>query len=107
MGQSGMTRAPEKEDAVPAGQQERQDGGSPDSKPRGAPWRRRRGQEQPAPPWRVEGMPDDKQEQQDDHRNWPRFWLILLGLLIINRSCRRRCSVRRARRCPTHTSWAS
>ena len=96
MEQSGMTRAPEREDAVPAGQggraangppagqPERQDGSSPDPQPRGAPWRRRRGQEQPAQPWRVEGMPDGKQDQQDDRRNWPRFWLILLGLLIIN-----------------------
>src|SRR5215469_16615017 len=84
MEQSGMTRAPEREDAVPAGQPERQDGGSPDAQRRGAPWRRRRGQEQPAQPWRVEGMPDDKQDRQDDQRNWPRFWLILLALLIIN-----------------------
>jgi cell division protease FtsH len=96
MEHSGTTRAPRREDAAPAGQQapaayappagqpERQDGSSPDSQPRGTPWRRRRGQERPAPPWRVEGVPDGKQDQPGDRRNWPRFWLILLALLIIN-----------------------
>jgi cell division protease FtsH len=70
--------------APPAGKPETQDGSSTDSARGGAPWRRGRGQQQPAQPWRVEGMPDGKREQQDDRRNWRRFWLILLGLLIIN-----------------------
>src|SRR5215469_1774235 len=96
MEDSGTTRAPQREDAAasgqqapaayspPAGQPERQGGSSPDSQPRGAPWRRRRGQGQPAPPWRVEGVPDDKQDQPGNRRKWSRFWWTLLALLIIN-----------------------
>jgi|SRR5271165_2452214 len=29
-------------------------------------------------------MPEDKQDQAGGRPNWPRFWLILLGLLVLN-----------------------
>jgi cell division protease FtsH len=36
----------------------------------------------PAPPWRVEGAPDQKPPRQ--RSNWTRFWWLLLALLIVN-----------------------
>src|SRR5438045_3973585 len=32
--------------------------------------------------WR--GMPEDKQDEAGGRPNWSRFWLILLGLLVLN-----------------------
>ena len=49
----------------------------------GPGWRRHRGQS-PAPPWRVEGMPDHEQDQGGARRGWSRFWWLLAGLLIVN-----------------------
>jgi cell division protease FtsH len=92
---SGTTGGPPREDAIPPTRQasadgarpevppERASGGSPNSQPRGR-WHLRRNQETSPPPWRVEGMPDDKQDQAGDRPNWSRFWLILLGLLVLN-----------------------
>jgi cell division protease FtsH len=95
MEHGGTARAPEREDTAPAGQQaaaaapsagqpEKQGGSSPDAQPGRTSSRRRDGQEQSRPPWRVEGVPDDKRNQPDDSRKWWRFWMIMLALLIIN-----------------------
>jgi cell division protease FtsH len=96
MEHSGTTEAPRREDATPAAQpasadgarqaapREGQSGGSPGSRPGGRRWPGRRDQETPSPPWRVEGMPQDDQDQAGGRPNWKRFWLILGGLLILN-----------------------
>ena len=70
--------------AQPAAQPDKQSGGSPDSQPGGGRWRRRGDQAESTPPWRVEGMPDKKQDQAGGRPNWRRFWLILLALLLLN-----------------------
>src|SRR5690242_20280501 len=92
---SGTTGAPPRHDAVPAPRQAPADGGglqtppekqrgtAQDSRPRGTRWRARRDQETPAPPWRVEGVPDDK-DQPGDRPGWSRILLVLLGLLLLN-----------------------
>ncbi len=45
-------------------------------------WGRR--QPTPTPPWRVEGAPDEEKDRAAGRRGWSRFWMLLLGLLIIN-----------------------
>ena len=96
MEHSGTTGVAPREDAAQAAQPPSADGarqaapperpsrGSPGSQPGGRrrPWHRN--QETPPPPWRVEGMPQDDQDQASGRPNWSRFWLILLGLLILN-----------------------
>jgi cell division protease FtsH len=89
---NGTTADPPRETTIPAGEQtaanqpDRASGGSADSGPGGARRSRRRSQEASSPPpWRVEGMPEDKQDGAGGGRpNWTRFWLILLGLLLLN-----------------------
>ena len=96
MEHSGTTGVPPREDATPAAQPtsadgdrqaappERPNGGSPGSQPGGRRRPSRRNQETSPPPWRVEGMPKDEQDQAGGRPNWPRFWLILGGLLLLN-----------------------
>jgi len=96
MEHAGTTEAPPREDATQAAQPtsadgtrqaappQRPSGGSPGTQPGGRrrPWRR--DQETSPPPWRVEGMPQDDKDQAGRRPNWSRFWLILLGLLLVN-----------------------
>ena len=96
MEHSGSTENPQREDATLAAKPpstdsarqaaptEKPNGGSPGSRPGGRRWPGRRNQETPPPPWRVEGMPEDDQDHAGGRPNWSRFWLILLGLLILN-----------------------
>jgi len=73
-------------EAAPAGQPDKSSGGSADSQPDRTSSRSRgdsRGDQTP-PPWRVEGMPDNKQRQAAGGPNWRRFLLVLLGLLLLN-----------------------
>ena len=96
MEHSGTSEVPRSEDATLATQPtsadgarqaappERPSGDSPGSQPGGRRWPSRGNQETSSPPWRVEGMPQDDQGQEGGRPNWSRFWLILLGLLILN-----------------------
>jgi cell division protease FtsH len=68
----------------PAAQPEGPSSSSPDSQPGEGRMPSRRSQEASSPPWRVEGMPDSKQDQAGGRPNWRRFWLILLALLLLN-----------------------
>jgi len=70
--------------ARPAGQPDNQSGGSPGSEADGRRGRSRRDQPTPAPPWRVEGLPDDKQGRAAGRPNWTRFLWIMLAVLILN-----------------------
>jgi hypothetical protein len=69
----------------PATEPERRDGDSADS-PAGQVSKSSRGdQDTSPPPWRVEGMPDNKAgDQPGDRRHWSRFLWILAGLLLLN-----------------------
>src|SRR5579859_5820319 len=96
MEHSGTTEVPPREDvaqaarpapadgARPATSPERPDGGPPGSRSgrRRGPWRR--DQDTSPPPWRVEGMPPSDKAPAGGRPNWSRFWLVLLGLLILN-----------------------
>ena len=90
MEHSGTTGTPPRESAIPAAEQttadqpERASGGAADSRPGGARRSWRRSQEASPPPWRVEGMPDNEQDQAGGRPNWTRFWLVLLVLLVLN-----------------------
>jgi hypothetical protein len=42
------------------------------------------GQSTSTPPWRVEGMPDSKQNRTAGRPNWGRFVWIMLALLLLN-----------------------
>jgi cell division protease FtsH len=97
MESSGTTQARPREDATQAARQapadgvrpatspERPDGGPPGSRPAGRHGLWRRDRETPAPPpWRVEGMPPSDKAPAGGRPNWSRFWLVLLGLLILN-----------------------
>ena len=88
MEQGRTTEAPPREDATQAPEPssgdarqaappERPSGGSPGSQPGGRRGLSRRNQETSPPPWRVEGMPQDDQDQAGGRPNWRRFWLIL------------------------------
>jgi len=99
MERSGTAGAPPTQDENPAGQPapvggarpatqpESQSGGSADSQDSqadGTRGRSRRDQATSTPPWRVEGMPDDKQGRGAGRPNWTRFLWIMLALLILN-----------------------
>ncbi len=90
MEHSGTAGAPPRESAIPAGEQttadppEKASGGYPDSRSGGRRRPRRAGRETSLPPWRVEGMPEDKQDQPGGRPNWSRFWLVLGTLLLLN-----------------------
>ena len=45
---------------------------------------RRREHESAPPPWRVEGLKPKDQDQTGGRSGWSRFWLLMLGLLIVN-----------------------
>jgi cell division protease FtsH len=97
MEQSSTAGAPPREDGISAGQQApsgqsrpearpgRQSSSSPDSQPRGTRWRLPGGQTTQPPPWRVEGVPDNKgRDREGGSPNWRRFLWILLALLLLN-----------------------
>jgi cell division protease FtsH len=70
--------------APPAAQPGTERGSSQDSQPGGRRRRLPRDQAAQAPPWRVEGVPDNQQDRKGGRPNWSRFWLILLTLLLLN-----------------------
>jgi cell division protease FtsH len=70
--------------ARPAAQPGSQSGGSADSQANGTRRPSRRDQATSTPPWRVEGMPDDKQGRTAGRPNWKRLLWIMLALLILN-----------------------
>ena len=79
------SRRPSADGVPPAVTPDEQAGGSPDGQPDGARGRSRRDQAMSPPPWRVEGMPDNKTgDQQGDRPHWSRFLWILAGLLLLN-----------------------
>ncbi len=90
MERSSRAEASRQEDTTPARQSVpvgvaepgKSSGPSADGEPGGK--RQRRGQAPGAPPWRVEGVPRDKQDQPGGRRGWSRFWWILLTLLLLN-----------------------
>ncbi|MGO8724344.1 MAG: ATP-dependent metallopeptidase FtsH/Yme1/Tma family protein, partial [Acidimicrobiales bacterium] len=45
---------------------------------------RRRQSGSAPPPWRVEGLKPKDQDQTGGRSGWSRFWLMMLGLLIVN-----------------------
>src|SRR5215468_6566521 len=63
---------------------ERSSGPSAGGEPSGPRWRRRGSEKKSRPPWRVEGLPGKEHDQRDGRPGWPRFWWILLALLIVN-----------------------
>ena len=68
--------------AAPRGKGERRFSGS---QPGGRRWPWRRRAERPAPPWRVEGLPQPEEQQQGGgRRTWSRFGWMLLVLLVLN-----------------------
>jgi cell division protease FtsH len=70
--------------APPADQPDRQGDGAPGSQADGTRGTSRRDQGTSTPPWRVEGLPDRKQDQAGGRPNWRRFTWIMLGLLVLN-----------------------
>jgi cell division protease FtsH len=69
----------------PATEPERQDGGSGDSPSGQVSKSSRDDQDTSSPPWRVEGMPENKPGDQSGNRpHWSRLLWILAGLLILN-----------------------
>ncbi len=118
MEHSDTTEAAPREDATVAAQSASADGarqpapaergsdGSSGSEPGGRRWPSRGNQESSSPPWRVEGMPQDDQDQAGGSPNWKRFWLILLGLLILNWILGSLLMSTGASECRTRSSWA-
>jgi cell division protease FtsH len=96
MERSGTAGVPPTQDANPAGQPapadgtrpaaqpDNQGGGSPDPHAGGARGRSPRDRPASPPPWRVEGLPDKKQDQAGGRPNWTRFTWIMLALLLLN-----------------------
>jgi cell division protease FtsH len=92
MERSNQAEASRADGTTPAGQPaaagpappERSSGPSAGGEHGGSRWRRRGSEKASPPPWRVEGLSGKEHDERGSRPGWPRFWWVLLGLLIVN-----------------------